>query len=353
MYKSPDYLLIFSLLLSAGISFAQTKPVVSNPEKIMFLDDFSKDALADFPVKWNTNGSGAIVKIENHKGLWLRIPDNTITYPELKIVLPQNFIIEFDLYYPKGTTRPPITFGFTEVKNPAKESLRYKKLFYFRIPQSGPENIGYSTSIYSGREITQSWPSHQNAGKSIHVNIQVHAQRIRLYLDGEKMFDLPKAFEHEILRNSFYFRAADVIPSPKDGFYVSNISMRGTGSDARSQLLKEGKFVTSGIYFNSGSAEILPASFAVLNELGEALTDNTDLHILITGHTDNEGAAASNLSLSEQRANAVKGYFTKKYQLNASRFSVAGKGQQSPIADNTTAEGRAQNRRVEFVVVRQ
>jgi len=318
-------------------------------EKILFYDDFGVDAIGDFPAKWNTNGSGEIVTINGLNGRWLKIPDNTLSFPEFRSSLPENFSIEFDLYYPSGVTRPPITFGFTEVKNPAKESIKHKKVFYFRIPPSVDNNIGYSTSLYSGRETTQAWPANKIAGKVIHVSMAINKQRIRLYMNENKLFDLPKAFEPLSLLNNFHFRAAELIPKPKEGFYVSNVRIAEAGLDARSQLLKNGKYSTTGIYFNSGSAVIKPESYGILKEIGDVLKENPAMKIDIIGHTDNDGGDALNRKLSAQRAEAVAIYLSKSSGIDNKRIKTEGKGTSQPIGNNETSEGKAQNRRVEFI----
>ena len=100
-------------------------------DKVIFYDDFSVDALGDFPAKWNPNSNGEIVTLKNQPGKWLKVPDNTISFPEMQSKLPQNFTVEFDLVYPASGQRPPVTFGFTEVANPARASLQHKNIFYF------------------------------------------------------------------------------------------------------------------------------------------------------------------------------------------------------------------------------
>jgi outer membrane protein OmpA-like peptidoglycan-associated protein len=87
----------------------------------------------------------------------------------------------------------------------------------------------------------------------------------------------------------------------------------------------------------------------VLKEIAATLKEHGDLKILIEGHTDNVGAAASNLALSDQRAAAVKAALVADYGLSADRITTQGLGDTKPSAPNTTAAGRAQNRRVEIV----
>jgi outer membrane protein OmpA-like peptidoglycan-associated protein len=320
-------------------------------EKVIFYEDFKDEPVGDFPSKWNTSSSGEIVTINGQEGKWLKIPDNTLSFPEIKKILPLNFTVEFDLYYPSGITRPPITFGFTDAKNPAKEGIKYKKLFYFRIPHTLQENIGYSTSAYSGHETKQAWPATKMAGQLVHVSIAVSAQRIRLYLDEQKMFDLPQAFDPAPLRNNFFFRAADLLPAPKEGFYIANLRIAEAGLDARSQLLKNRKYSTTGIFFNTGSAVIKPPSFGIVKEIAEILKQEATIKIGITGHTDNDGNDAANLKLSNERSGSVKAFLVNTFGIDGDRLKTDGKGASQPVADNKTSEGRAQNRRVEFTLI--
>jgi outer membrane protein OmpA-like peptidoglycan-associated protein len=87
----------------------------------------------------------------------------------------------------------------------------------------------------------------------------------------------------------------------------------------------------------------------VLKEIAAALKQHADLKILIEGHTDNVGAAASNLALSDARAAAVKAALVAEYGVGGDRLTTKGLGDTKPSAPNTTATGRAQNRRVEIV----
>lgn len=314
----------------------------------LFYDDFSLDALGDFPAQWNTNGSGEVVAITNLTGRWLRVTDNTISFPEIEKALPDNFTVEFDLYYPNGITRPPITFGFSEVSNPASEPIRYKKLFYYRISHS-MDDIGYSTNIYSGHETDKHWDVNVHTGKPIRVSIAVNAKRIRLYMNQSKIFDLPRAFEPSTLRNNFHFRAAQISPAPKDGFYISNLRIAETGMDARSQLIDKGKFSTTGIYFNINAATIKPESAGILQEIASVLIENPSLRVLIVGHTDSDGEETYNMELSKARAANVKNVLSDHYGVAPSQMLTDGKGELQPVADNSTPAGKAENRRVEFI----
>jgi OOP family OmpA-OmpF porin len=330
-------------------NYATSKYDFVSGDKVVFYDNFDAEPTGDFPSRWNTSGSGEVVALKNQTGKWLKLPDNTISFPEINATLPTNFTIEFNLLYPESGLRPPVTFGFSEVKNPAKTSLQHKSIFYFMVPPSVKQYVGYSTSLYSGKETTQEWAVDKMTNKNIRVSIAVNGTRIRLYLDAQKIFDLPKGFDKNSYRNNFHFRAAPLLPNPKDAFYISDIKIAETGKDARSSLLNEGKFSTSGIYFETGSAKLQQQSHGVLKEIADALLENKTMNVEIIGHTDTTGSPSSNQILSEQRAAAVKEYLMKNFTIDKNRCTTSGKGASEPIAPNSTAEGKAQNRRVEFI----
>lgn len=317
-------------------------------ENLLFYDDFSADNTGDFPARWNTSGSGEVVSLGGQPGKWLKVPDNTTSFPETGKTLPENFTIEFDLFYPAGSTRPPVTFGFSESVNPAKEGLKGGKLFYFRIDHF-LDKVGYSTSLYSGRETNKEYFTNKAAGKPIRVSISVNKQRIRLYLDHEKLFDLPRAFEPAALRNNFHFRAGEIIPAPKESFYIANLRIAETGEDARSKLITEGKWTTTGIHFDVNSARVRPESYGVLKEIAGVLQQNPDVRVQIIGHTDADGSEELNLKLSRERAASVKAILASEFGILPERMESGGQGESVPVAPNDSPGGRAQNRRVEFI----
>lgn len=109
----------------------------------------------------------------------------------------------------------------------------------------------------------------------------------------------------------------------------------------------KGKLVLRGVNFESGKSVLTPSSFAVLDQVYESLSEWPDVKIEIRGHTDNLGSDALNQKLSQSRADAVRDYLMRK-GIDSSRLRSVGYGESSPIANNRTAAGRAQNRRVEM-----
>ncbi len=105
----------------------------------------------------------------------------------------------------------------------------------------------------------------------------------------------------------------------------------------------------TGIQFETGKATIKPTSFGILNEVVSVMKENPSYNLEIHGHTDSQGKADMNLKLSEDRAASVRTYLEGK-GVEADRMKSFGHGDTQPVADNSTAAGRAKNRRVEFKV---
>jgi outer membrane protein OmpA-like peptidoglycan-associated protein len=114
-------------------------------------------------------------------------------------------------------------------------------------------------------------------------------------------------------------------------------------------LTAKGRWATQGILFETGKSDLKPESRPVLKEIAATMQKYPELKILIEGHTDNVGSAASNLTLSDNRAAAVKAALVADFKIPEERMATKGLGDTKPSVPNTTPAGRAQNRRVEIV----
>ena len=168
-----------------------------------------------------------------------------------------------------------------------------------------------------------------------------------MYLNDKKIVDAPRLLNASEKYNVVKLGMEDWENNGRA--YISNFRFASSTPDMRSKLINDGKFVTSGIYFPSSSDKIKPESYGILKEIAALLKENPSIRLKITGHTDADGEASSNLDLSVKRAIAVKNALVNEYAIDASRLETGGKGEQIPIASNTTEEGKANNRRVEFV----
>jgi OOP family OmpA-OmpF porin len=142
-------------------------------------------------------------------------------------------------------------------------------------------------------------------------------------------------------RGSFYYQTIVTVKAMQQ-------EVTADASSIADELNKSGHIALYGIHFDTGKAVILPDSESILGEIVKMLQQNPDVKLSVEGHTDNVGAAASNEALSAKRAQAVVAWLSA-HGVAASRLTAKGWGQAKPVADNTSEDGRAKNRRVELV----
>ena len=121
--------------------------------------------------------------------------------------------------------------------------------------------------------------------------------------------------------------------------------------DIAEALKKDGRVaISGGILFDTNSATLAPSAAGLITKVSDAMKKNPNLKVAVVGHTDNTGDFNYNLQLSERRAKALVDALAKN-GIAADRLAAVGVGPLSPVASNDTPEGRAQNRRVELVVI--
>ncbi len=173
------------------------------------------------------------------------------------------------------------------------------------------------------------------------VDLWAQGGRVRLYFNGKRVGDANevhyKPVTHLVIR-----RAWTTVG-------LRSIRIAKSAPDPGLVLATTGKYVTHGIYFDTDSDVLKPASAGVIKEISTALYKHPDIKLEIDGYTDSSGNAAHNVDLSNRRAEAVMKVLVSQFGIDQSRLSAKGYGDADPIATNNTPEGRAQNRRVEFI----
>jgi OmpA-OmpF porin, OOP family len=330
--------------------------------KIIATEDFSQDAVGDFPVNWSTNSSGEVVSFSDSDAKWLQLSDNGNFMPNHITRLPDNFTFEFDLYSTEGFSfySTPLRIGFIE----SKKKTDYLKWGEFKNgnegvivglhPQvAGNQGRGYSffKVMSDGGELMKNdaeISNYNNNQTTAKVQFWRQNGRLRMYVNGEKIWDLPNAFQEATYNNIVFFIQG--YHEKKDKYYISNLRLAEAGKDTRHKLIETGSFTTNEILFDVNKSTIKPTSASVLEELGNALKENPKVKINIIGHTDSDGKETDNQKLSEQRAESVKTYLNKNFGIELSRMTTQGKGESEPIATSNTEEAKKQNRRVEFKI---
>lgn len=319
-------------------------------EQVIFYEDFSQDNVGDFPAKWNTNASGEVVTMNKYPGKWFAPSLNGVTYPEFNAVLPENYTIEFDVVFAVQETGnfPPLLLSVYEAEDEPMDALvPGKGGFQFTFNHYDIATFNWKDQQY-GTIDNHILTNHleKNFGKIVGVSIWVQKQRARVYLDENKIVDIPRLVYPDLKMNRIrLYEGTDV----EGKFYISNFRVAVGAPDMRSKLITEGKLVTRGILFDSGSDKIKPESYGTLKEIANVLKENSGVKVQIVGHTDADGNDASNLDLSKRRALSVKTSLVSDFGIEESRMTTDGKGESVPVADNNTSEGKANNRRVEFI----
>jgi OOP family OmpA-OmpF porin len=137
--------------------------------------------------------------------------------------------------------------------------------------------------------------------------------------------------------------ASDVATSLNPSYTVNN----GLRVGAAEQKLLDATLARRIVEFESGKATLTPSGKSILDEMAAALQKVKGKRVEVIGHTDNTGLRESNLALSQSRAEAVRTYLADK-GISQDMVMVSGQGPDRPVAENTSADGRARNRRIEF-----
>ena len=337
-------------------------------ERIIYAEDFSQDEIGELPLNWNTGGKAELVTLNAFPGNWLRLYQNALYLTSNKDTFSKNFTVEFDLILqlpdPNGYSYPQLALGFLASNDLATNDnalLEKPNMFQSALIQIRPSVNGTSsTYLETSFEYKKHFLSEtQNLAaiekyyhKVSHIAMQVQGKRFRVWINGEKKFDLPMALPDYYMFNQLFFKVFS--SSHKDdklGIYIGNLKVATGKADTRHKLVEEGKFSTTGILFDVNAATIKPESAGVLKDISDVLKKFPEIKVKIVGHTDSDGQDASNLSLSQKRAAAVKQALVSEYGIEEARIATDGKGEKDPVGDNKTKEGKAQNRRVEFIKI--
>jgi OmpA-OmpF porin, OOP family len=341
---------------------SQTNSDFVSGTKILFEEKFTHDAVGDFPINWFTNSSGEIINFEGNDKKWLQITDKGSFTPINISKLPENFTLEFDVATTDNFNfySTPLNVVFTE-KSSKTDNVwntvfkRQEALIFSVHPASTLAGTTGSSSvsvISEKKEILKNkviLPDFNKNNNSVRVQVWRQKNRFRMYIDGKKFWDLPVAFGEANYNQIIFF--IGTYKNRMDKFYISNLKLAEAGSDKRHQLIETGSFSTNEILFDTNKSTIKNSSANILNDLGKALIENPEIKISITGHTDSDGDEKANQKLSEQRAESVKNYLSKNFDISKSRMTTFGSGESQNIVGNDTESQKMKNRRVEFKVL--
>lgn len=326
-------------------------------DKVLFYDDFSQDFVGDFPSKWNTNGSGEVVRINNVPGNWFELKTgHSVFYIPDVDDLPEDYTIEFDILT-QGLDSGTSSSSYLQISLTDSDALKKYSDSYIQSSLSLCQYNTYgihSTNIFNtksgGIDSKVSADIREALQNQPHFSIAVTKNRYRLWVNETKYLDIPRMVTELDVLKHIKFNVIG-LKEGEERILISNLRIADGGEDLRRTLLSEGKISTNGILFDSGSANIKPQSMGIVLQISQVLLQDENMKLNIVGHTDADGNSDTNVTLSKQRAQAVKEALVNVYNVSESRLQTDGKGANAPVADNTTADGKAQNRRVEFIKI--
>ena len=292
-------------------------------ERVIFADDFTADRVGNFPRRFEFK-SGNMESVEWEGRRWLRGESGEflINLPE---TLPERFTLEFELWGHGNAMQ--IAFVDTTSGSEHRIEINAHSAYLRSGAVQGEGSLGLRTSE-----------------TPVSIRIAVDGDYLKLYANEKRALNVPNAKLGRSNRIYVYLNGW----SAEQPRMIANVRVNAGGRELYDALSADGRVATQGILFDTGSDRIKPESTPTLQEIADMLTQHGDLKLTIEGHTDNVGNAATNKTLSEQRAAAVKAYLVSK-GIDAARIETAGLGDTRPAAPNATPEGRQQNRRVELV----
>ncbi|MBQ8242474.1 MAG: OmpA family protein [Bacteroidaceae bacterium] len=315
-------------------------------DEIIFEDLLVGEKLGEFPSMWDLKeGNAEVVSVGGENAIHMGEETLIMPYMKEKDYLPEEFTIEFDLYVPcyyGGNDKVSMNNRYNIDLVDAAGKVVFQAYWYNGNNEMGvPREIAWRW--HNGGEESQGEGTVAfNMSDFNHIAISFNKRALKFYVNGIRIANIPRCDAPTRFQIFSYSGASE------DERFIKNVRIAKGAVPLYDRMMSDGKFITYGITFDVGKATIKPESMGEINRIVQLMNENPTLKFSVEGHTDSTGNAASNQTLSEQRSQAI---VAKLVELGIAqdRLTAVGKGQNSPIADNNTDEGRAKNRRVEFV----
>ena len=311
-------------------------------ETVLFEDNLEGEQNGEFPSQWDLIDGyveNALFSGENV----IRFPiENTgaTIKPLMKKegdYLPEKFTIEFDMYLSSRTSKYTVYLWDKGKSNRRPDGLH-------------AIDVGYDQEAsYEGGKMQRKLPeaSQKPYPHWRHVAISFNVRALKIYIDQDRLVMIPNVTGNptalSIHASTYDFGQTGDYPT-----MIRNIRIAEGAVKLYDRFITDGKIVTNGIKFDSGKATLKLESMGVINEIVKLMKEHPEINFSVEGHTDSDGDAKFNIDLSEQRANTVVNELIAR-GIDDKRMVAKGFGEDVPVADNTSPEGKANNRRVEFV----
>ncbi len=312
-------------------------------DKVIFEDDQKNEENGEFPSRWDlVRGRVEVAEFDNQNTL-LFLDASTQIIPYMKNpeddYLPDEFTIEFDGWYEADEYTSYIIWFYAISKQQCGQEL-YNTVAHIsaNVVQTDKSKGFYPGEKYGGNTEESIWR---------HIAISFNRRALKVYLDDARVVNIPNM---EINPTGITLGIDGFGTAGVKGInrIVKNFRIAEGAVKLYDKLIQDGKIITNGIRFDVGKATIRPESMGIINEIVDLMKENSDLNFSIEGHTDSDGDEASNMKLSGDRALAVKTKLTEM-GIDENRMKTKGWGESQPLSDNSTPEGKANNRRGEVV----
>ena len=311
---------------------------------VIFEDNLEGEQNGEFTSQWDLIDGyveNALFANENVIRFPIENSGATIT-PLMKTegdYLPEKFTIEFDIYLSERTSKYRLYL--------------WDKRISFRQPDDlgniGVIEVGEQGASYAGGNMSKNLPkeSQKPYPHWRHVAMSFNIRAIKVYVDQDRLIMIPNV-QGNPSAISIWGSTYDYDQSGDFPTLIKNIRIAEGAVPLYDRFKTDGKIVSNGIRFDSGKATLKPESMGVINQIASMMQKYPDIKLSVEGHTDSDGDAELNKTLSEQRAETVMNELIAM-GINSIRLTSSGMGEDVPIADNSSHEGKANNRRVEFV----
>lgn len=325
--------LVFLMILFSSLSLSQSEKELKvwskydfvAGDKIIFEDDLAYEQNGEFPSKWDLlYGNAENAKFGDDNVIAFQKNQTKIT-PLMSIeeYLPEVFTIEFDIYF----YGKYVEGYYVQLKNLKEMSIRTDRVAigdFYGDPDQNTSGTGWH-----------------------HIAMSFNIRSLKVYYDQIRVLNVPNIKERP---TSFSISALSQGVGNGEPAIIKNIRIAEGGVELYDKLMSDGKIVTTGIRFNVNKSTIKPESMGVINKIAKLMKENPDVNFQIDGHTDSDGDEVFNQKLSEERATSVKNALVN-LGIDASRLETKGFGESNPVDENSTPEGKANNRRVEFIKI--
>lgn len=324
-------------------------------DEIIFEDTVEDEQTGEFPSKWDLfDGYAQITELDGVKCIALA-DDGAITplFNEGKPYLTDAFTIEYDVYVvygpDYGTTSNPHSWVIRTYLPTGSKIKADRSGFNFQHQVSTGDGVRVLDGAYFPYDWDVPGSDHRSGAARLngvatnawhHVAISFNKRAYKVYFDENRVINIPNATKPDY----FWIECNQ----HEHVFFIKNIRIAKGAVPLYDRLASDGKIITYAITFDTGKATLKPESAGEINRITKIMHDDPSIVFEVQGHCDNTGTDKVNDPLSQKRAEAIVEALVAN-GIGRERLSAVGKGAHEPIADNATDEGRAKNRRVEFV----